>query len=57
MVGPSFCVLGLVLAVVTPSHRLRGSPAMPPTKLILWIVGLSAATYLGIEHYKTSKSN
>jgi hypothetical protein len=28
---------------------------MPPTKLVLWIVGLSAATYLGIEHYQKSK--
>jgi hypothetical protein len=28
---------------------------MPSGKLILWIVALSAATYLGIEHYKQLK--
>ena len=28
---------------------------MPPTKMVLWIVGLSALTYLGIEHYQKSK--
>lgn len=29
---------------------------MPPTKLVLWIVGLSALTFVGIEHYKQMKS-
>lgn len=29
---------------------------MPSGKLVLWIVGLSALTYVGIEHYKSMKS-
>lgn len=28
---------------------------MPSGKLIAWIVGLSALTTLGLEHYKASK--
>jgi hypothetical protein len=28
---------------------------MPSGKMIVWIVGLSALTFLGIERYKASK--
>jgi len=29
---------------------------VPSGKLALWIIGLSAVTFLGIEHYKQMKS-